>query len=116
METRHEEERRRRRRKKSPFSILVGLFILVVVAFAGLTILISLVSGSPRDLLPTFGDSIAILDINGIIYDTEEEIQLIHQYRDNPHIRGIVVRIDSPGGTVGAAQEIYSEIKKVREK
>ncbi|MFH0792607.1 MAG: signal peptide peptidase SppA, partial [bacterium] len=43
-------------------------------------------------------------------------IQLIHQYRDNPHIRGIVVRIDSPGGTVGAAQEIYSEIKKVREK
>jgi len=114
METKREEERRRRRRKKSPLSILMGLLILVFVAFVGLTILINLVSGAGGSILPTFGDSIAILDINGIIFDTEKDIELLQQYRDNPRIRAIVVRIDSPGGTVGAAQEIYSEIRKVR--
>lgn len=34
---------------------------------------------------------------------------------ESEHIKGIVVRIDSPGGTVGASQELYSAIQKLRQ-
>ncbi|OGL39722.1 MAG: hypothetical protein A3C43_05190 [Candidatus Schekmanbacteria bacterium RIFCSPHIGHO2_02_FULL_38_11] len=34
----------------------------------------------------------------------------------NPRVKAIILRINSPGGTVGATQEIYDEVKKARKK
>lgn len=33
----------------------------------------------------------------------------------DPHIKGLIIRINSPGGTVGASQEIYQAIKQVKQ-
>ena len=38
----------------------------------------------------------------------------LREMRDNSRIKGIVVRIDSPGGTVGASQELYSMLQGIR--
>lgn len=61
----------------------------------------------------SIGEKVAVLDIRGIISGSDETIKLIHTYRDDPSIKAIVVRIDSPGGSVAPVQEIYSELKKV---
>ena len=61
----------------------------------------------------SIGEKVAVVDITGIISQSDATIKLIHTYRDDPSIKAIVVRIDSPGGSVAPVQEIYSELKKI---
>ena len=61
----------------------------------------------------SIGEKVAVVDIRGVISGSDETIKLIHTYRDDPSIKAIVVRIDSPGGSVAPVQEIYSELKKI---
>lgn len=85
--------------------------IKLLVAFAVLLILVfivrALVSNGP------VGEKVAVIDINGAISKSDKIIELIHQYRDNGSVKAIVVRIDSPGGSVAPVQEIYSELTKL---
>ena len=57
---------------------------------------------------------IAIVNINGMLMDSRDIVRQLSDYRHNPQIRGVILRIDSPGGAVAPAQEIYSEILKLR--
>ena len=42
-------------------------------------------------------------------------VQELHALRENPNVKAVVLRINSPGGSVGAVQEIYSELLKLKE-
>ena len=42
-------------------------------------------------------------------------VQELKRLRNNPNIKAVVLRINSPGGSVGAVQEIYSELLKLKE-
>ncbi len=57
---------------------------------------------------------IGVLKIKGIITDSEEYLQNIREFEKRGDIKAVVVRIDSPGGSVGASQEIFEELKKLR--
>ncbi len=46
--------------------------------------------------------------------DSQDIVRQLSDYRHNPKVRGIILRIDSPGGAVAPAQEIYSEVMKLR--
>ena len=80
--------------------IIVGLFFLVLI-------LRSIGSGI------SIGQKVAVVDITGIITKSDKTIKLIHSYRDDASIKAIVIRIDSPGGSVAPVQEIYSELEKI---
>lgn len=55
---------------------------------------------------------IAIVNIKGVIIESTSTIEEIKQYRKNPAIKAIILRVDSPGGAVVPSQEIYEEIKR----
>jgi protease-4 len=59
---------------------------------------------------------IGVLEIKGVILDAEEYLMAINAMAKDRNIKAIVVRIDSPGGSVGASQEIFEELKKTRMK
>jgi protease-4 len=59
---------------------------------------------------------IGVLEIKGVISDAEEYLMAINAMAKDRNIKAIVVRIDSPGGSVGASQEIFEELKKTRMK
>ena len=61
----------------------------------------------------TVGPKVAVIDIVGMISRSETVIEQIHQYRDNKDVKAIILRIDSPGGSVAPVQEIYSELSKL---
>ena len=91
-------------KKRRVFIILgtiVGLFFLM------LFLLRSMSGGA------SMGQKVAVIDIRGIISRSDATIKLIHTYRDDPSVKAIVVRIDSPGGSVAPVQEIYSELEKL---
>lgn len=67
-------------------------------------------------IAPGPADKVAVIEINGVITQSRPIIDKLVGYRENDKIRAIVLRIDSPGGGVGPAQEIHEEVLKTREK
>ena len=63
----------------------------------------------------SLGDRIAVIPIEGIITDDREVLEQIREFRKNGAVKGFVVAINSPGGSVGPSQSIYSELRKLRE-
>jgi protease-4 len=67
-------------------------------------------------LVPTMRGRVALLEVQGIIYDARQIIDELHSYNENPTVRAIVIRIDSPGGSAAASQELFYEILQIRKK
>ncbi len=74
-------------------------------------------------------DTIAVLNIfTPIIYNDDTDyfgirrsgaiywVNMLKSVESNPNIHAVILRINSPGGTVAATQEVYNEIKRLREK
>ena len=61
-------------------------------------------------------DKLALVRIEGVITESEDIVRQIKKYREDSSIKGIVLRIDSPGGAVGPSQEIYKEVLKTTER
>lgn len=62
------------------------------------------------------GEKVGILEIKGIIKGSNPTLNNLVKLAENKHIKAIVLRVDSPGGTVGPSQEICLEIMKIRKK
>ena len=86
---------------------------LIIIVIIGIGVLFFLLVGRTLVQSAPIGDKVAIIDITGVISRTETIIDQIHQYRDDQAIKAIVLRINSPGGSVAPVQEIYSELKKL---
>jgi protease-4 len=94
--------------------ILVGLVVIVtlLVFFFSVLYFIGRYTGSPGRLI--FGDKIAIVEIRGVITQSSDIIEELHQYQEDAGVKAIILRIDSPGGGVGPSQEIHREILKLK--
>ncbi len=61
------------------------------------------------------GPKVALLEVNGLISESDGIIKQIQHHIENPTVQAFVIRINSPGGGVAASQEIYEEIRKIRQ-
>ena len=96
--------------------ILIGLGVIaaLLIFFSVVLIFIGGYVGRPGRF--SFGDKIAIVEIKGVITQSSGIIEKIDEYQEDEGVKAIILRIDSPGGGVGPAQEIHREILKVRSK
>lgn len=60
--------------------------------------------------------AVAVVELTGEIMTSEKFVSQLKKQVDDQKIKGIVVKIDSPGGAVGASEEIYRAIKEATEK
>jgi protease-4 len=58
------------------------------------------------------GPTIAIVEVDGLIMDGEVEhaLRQIRQARDDDRVKAVILRIDSPGGTVSGSDRIWREV------
>jgi protease-4 len=68
------------------------------------------------------GAKVAVVEVAGLIgvgadrgLDSETIVRTLAQYRDDPSVRAVVLRIDSPGGVVAPTQEIFTAVRRLRE-
>jgi protease IV len=59
---------------------------------------------------------VAVVELSGVILDPTAVVRDLRRHGANPAVKAIVLRIDSPGGGVGPSQEIYEEVKRIRQK
>ena len=95
--------------KKHPFVTVFFLLCFLSLLVAVYTIR-SLSGGGIA--IPS-GDKIAIIEIDGVIIDSKETLEEIEGVSKNDKVKGVVIRINSPGGGVAPSQEIYSELRKL---
>jgi protease IV len=88
--------------------ILLGVLIMIAIVFFGF-IAMSLSDG-------VFGDKIGVVEVSGVISESKDVMEDIVRFKEDDSIKGVIVRINSPGGSVGPSQEIFSEMKKLRTK
>ena|SRR6266571_3490983 len=62
-----------------------------------------------------FGPKVALVELEGIILDADELVRELKAHRENPIVRAVVIRINSPGGVVGPTQELHQAIVKTRQ-
>jgi protease-4 len=96
--------------------VLMGLGIIVILLAMLFSLLFFIGRFTGRPGRFAFGDKIGVVEIKGVITQSSEIIEEIHQYEEDEGVKAIILRIDSPGGGVGPAQEIYREVLKARSK
>lgn len=91
--------------------------LVIFLSLLVLLIVFSLLFVILRKNLPFIeSNRIALVRIEGMIIDSSKTVEDLKNYAKDPLIKAVVLRIDSPGGAVVPAQEIYKEIKKVVQK
>jgi len=111
----------------------VALPLLACLASAG-CVTVQLFGGPPEPLIETviYGESgpkIVLIDIDGVISESSDDRRLLERSeesmvarvreqldraRDDSSVRAVLLRINSPGGTVTASDIIYQELTRFK--
>lgn len=104
-------------------SILTNVLLLVVLA--GMAALLSgtALTGIEQEFEESVlidgpaHQTLAVISIKDLIDETASELvrRQLEQAADDTSVRGVIVRIVSPGGYVSSSDQIYNEIKRFRE-
>ncbi len=106
--------------KRSPIGLIIGLIVLIFVGGGALITFIGAgVVGSGFSL--PFGQRIALLEVEGVLgegvgygADTARLKNLVLKWAEDDSIKGMVVRVNSPGGAVSATHDLYEAIEEFR--
>jgi len=104
------------RRSHTLLWILIGggaffLFVLAVFSLVYLT----LHANTNEAGFSGFGDRIGVVDLEGVILSPQPVVGQLKKFGDDSSIKAIILHVNSPGGGVAASEEIYREVKRIRE-
>jgi len=101
-------------------SVIILICIFILISLGGLAF-----RGNKQ--APKQGEKIAVIYVEGVIMGgrgqgnvfveqggTDQIIKQLHEARDDRSVKAVVLRVNSPGGSAAASQEVGEEIKKLR--
>jgi protease-4 len=89
-----------------------GAFVLLVVVIVAISVTV----GGDESADFAFSDRIQVVEVEGELVDSRQILDQLKRYEDSNSIKAILLNVNSPGGGVAVSQEIYTEIKRLREK
>ncbi len=94
--------------------------IIIILVFLGISVLITRNTdeNSTVSWFPSLFESskVGIVTLEGELTNADEILKELRKFQKKTSVRAVVFRINSPGGAVAPAQEIYREITKTRKK
>lgn len=91
-----------------------GLFVLFVAAVFTL-VYVSFGGTNDETSFSGFGPKIAVVDLDGVIFSPKQIVPQLKKFADDDSVKAIVIHVNSPGGGVAASEEIYREVKRIRD-
>lgn len=101
-----EEYEERKRLRRSRFRWRVIAFIALIAAGA---LYLSQMKGP-------VGKHIARFDVSGVIVDDTDRDALLRRIAEKDEAEALIVRINSPGGTVAGSEALYESLREIGEK
>ena len=96
---------------------LITVLLLIFVVFPiAMGVVIAASKGVSHEGAENDKNSVAVIELRGMIENEREIVAELYKQASNDKVKGIVLRIDSPGGAVAPSQDIYSAVKKLKEK
>lgn len=80
----------------------------IVVLIAGATLALERAASVEPELLEPH---VAVIRIEGVISESESTLELLEEARNEPMIRGLLLRVNSPGGLVVPSQELHAALR-----
>ena len=90
-----------------------GVFLLFVVAVV--TLVYFSFGSRDEESFSGFGPKIAVVELEGVILSPKQVVKQLKQFADDDSVKAIVIHVNSPGGGVAASEEIYREVKRIRD-
>lgn len=85
------------------------IMILLILGLVGRAVYV--ISGAEGGHLPE--NTVAEISVSGIIYDAEETINTLKELSENDRVKGIIIRVNSPGGVITPTKEIFDYIQTI---
>lgn len=110
FDTDHALERRQMRRKLSIWRIVAILSLILLVGVAGYSVAVK----SPD--LKRKSAHIAKLTIDGVILGEQRKLDLIKKLGESDAVKGVILSINSPGGSTSGGEAMYEALTKLAKK
>jgi protease-4 len=106
---------------KYPFLVLAGISTAVALALLALGPVRGKRGPSP---VPFSSDRVAVVELTGLMTGSHDAgdratsarrvVEQLEKHREDASVKAVVLRVDTPGGTVVAAQEIHGALGRFR--
>jgi protease-4 len=90
-----------------------GVFALFVVAV--FTLVYLSFGGNDEESFSGFGSKIGVVELDGVIFSPKQVVPQLKKFADDDSVKAIIIHVNSPGGGVAASEEIYREVKRIRD-
>src|SRR5579884_1982392 len=93
-----------------------GVFFLFLLAVFTLVYYSVRTSAGDTEIVSAGGGGkIAVVDLDGTITTPKETVKELKRFADDSSVKAIILHINSPGGGAAASEEIYREVRRVRD-
>jgi len=105
------------KRKTNPLTIVLllsGAFFVIFLTVSAVLFMGKAPQSEKNKMGSAFfkTGSVAVVEISGVIMDSRKTLRKLERLEEDEEVKAIVVRINSPGGSVAPSQEIYEALKR----
>ncbi|KAA0257780.1 signal peptide peptidase SppA [Deferribacter autotrophicus] len=86
------------------------LFLIVIIFFIEMVLMLT--KGDSSVLLKK--PHVLVVELNGVIVDSKKVTKKLERAEKDEYIKGVILKINSPGGAVAPSQEIYRFIRNMK--
>lgn len=104
-------ERSKNKRKILIWKIVSMLMLIVIFSLFAYDK--EFIFSSPQDSKSSKKEVIGLIEIDGMIIDDYKKVKKISEIAKNKSIKALIVKVDSPGGTIVGSENIYKSLRKV---
>lgn len=94
--------------QRHPFLFGFLLILAAVALFMGASAVLRHLTGGAG---PFAGPRVGVARVEGLITDISGTVAWMDTLRNDPSVRGVLLRVDSPGGGVAASQELLEAVR-----
>ena len=94
------------------FDYLKNIFLILIFLQITPSLIQNITKQYARYLVPR--TRVALIEMKGVLYNSDHYNKYLNRYFKDNEIKGIMLKMDCPGGAAGTAQAIFNEIKVLK--
>src|SRR5512140_364059 len=104
-------------RSRTLLWVVIGGAAFIVFVLAVFTLVYVSVKGDQGAYVVSGGSGgrIAVVDIDGVIISPVDTVKQLKRFGDDDSVKAIIVHLNTPGGGAAASEEIYKEVRRIRD-